>query len=104
MSYSGHGNPGTGAWVVSVWEDTNDKNLAQITLEEVLDIFVESGYTGFVEISSDSPYSGELCYTAKKYWESKGGYKGLPMDELKVSSTTHRSKKAIWGQYRKMKD
>ena len=104
MYYSGHGHPDTGAWVVTLWEQSIEFEKAQITLEEVLDIFKESGYKGFVEISSDSCYSGNLCYRAKKYWESNGGHDKLPMDELKISTTTHRTRKALWGQYRTMKD
>ena len=38
MFYSGHGNPGNGAWVVTLWEDqpTLDLDKTLITLDEVL--------------------------------------------------------------------
>ena len=34
------------------------------TMEEILDKFAASEYKGRVEITSDSCYSGKLCYAA----------------------------------------
>ena len=65
MNYSGHGNEGNGAWEVTCKETTLDFDKFNITLDEVLDVFVESGYKGNIVISSDSCYSGWLCYIAK---------------------------------------
>lgn len=45
-----------------------------------------------------------VCFQAKEWWERKGGPEGdLSMAQLKVAGTTHRTRKARWGQYREMK-
>lgn len=106
MYYSGHGSEGTGGWEVTCKEVALDFDKVTIYLNEVLDIFVESKYKGLVEVSSDSCYSGWLSYIAKEYVENHGGECGtekLPFLELKVSGSAHRTLKAKWGEYRKMK-
>ena len=78
-------------------------------MDEVLKIIIDSDFEGNVEISSDSCFSGRLCFIAKEWYE-----KMLDDDEykhkigkdriLKVSGSTHRDRKTIWGRHRKMKE
>jgi len=75
-----------------------------IKISEVLTIIHESGFKGMVEISSDSCYSGKLAFAAKEFWEEEDGYnKGLSFEGLKVSCSTHKSRKAVWGCFRNMR-
>ena len=95
MYYSGHGSEKNGSWIVSMDPNNTDiLNLdsSRVHIDNVLDMFQESGFTGNVEISSDSCYSGQVCFIAKTWWERQQteGVK-LHMSSLKVAGTTHRS-------------
>ena len=73
MYYSGHGTEENGAWAVYLKELSMDIDDTKIYLNDVLDILVKSRYKGNFEISSDSCYSGSLCYLAKEFYEKNGG-------------------------------
>lgn len=106
MYYSGHGDEKTGGWIVQLENDKTSLNIedCRIQIDDVLKIINESGFKGNVEISSDSCYSGKLCFSAKKFWEEKGGFDGkLSFASLKFAASTHSSRKALWGCYRNMK-
>ena len=60
MFYSGHGHKDKGGWLVCIDEVTNDFSKSMIVFEELWQVIVDSGYTGGVEITSDSCYSGRV--------------------------------------------
>ena len=58
-----------------------------------------------IEITSDSPYSGKLCFAAKTWWEEKKNQETeISFPALFVNSATHSDKKGIWGKYRKLRN
>ena len=68
--YSGHGSQEDGAWKCSMPDGKLgfDRIEYMVSLPEVINKVVESGYTGNVEMTSDSCYSGLLCIEAQKLW------------------------------------
>ena len=72
LYYSGHGNKQGGAWKCSVKDNgiAFDRDEYLIEIEEVIQCIVKSGFNQSVEITSDSCYSGQLCYKAQELWMS----------------------------------
>jgi hypothetical protein len=68
INYTGHGDPETGGWAVSLLEESHDAIMGTILMDDILDIITKSEFKGSMEICSDSPYSGKLCYAAKDYF------------------------------------
>ena len=50
---------------------TDDFSSALICFEDLWNIIYESGFTGGIEITSDSCYSGLICFEAEKFWTDK---------------------------------
>ena len=73
-------------------------------MAEIMEELYKSRYTGNVQIESDSCYSGKLCFEAKKEWEkrSQEGI-GIYCKSFQVFGSSHKDKKAVWGEYTKMK-
>ena len=71
MFYSGHGDPDKGGWLTHQNELTMDFSESLIVFEELWDIILQSEFTGGVEITSDSCYSGRVCEEAERLWNNK---------------------------------
>ena len=41
----------------------------RVTMKEILNIVKESKFNKELEITTDSCFSGKLCYEAKEWWE-----------------------------------
>ena len=72
-------------------------------MKEILDIIAESAYTGIVEITSDSCYSGYLCHAAKKYVTDEETRNKLKVESFKIMASCFKDTKSMWGEYRKYK-
>ena len=55
-------------------------------------------FTGKVEITSDSCFSGKIAYRAKAYCE-KLGKEQLYWKALKISASASPYKKSVWGKF-----
>ena len=60
MFYTGHGNQDKGGWLVYTDWASGDPSDELIVFEDLWEIIVKSGFTGGVEITSDSCYSGRV--------------------------------------------
>ena len=58
-------------------------------MNELLDLFSESGYKGRVEITSDSCYSGKLCHVAYEYFENNLKRKRLQIESFTVMASCY---------------
>ena len=73
-----------------------------VTIYEILDHLNSFKLKSYVAITSDSCYSGLLCYGAKKWWEQNKP--NISFKDLIVVASTNRYMKAQWGEYRKYKE
>ena len=63
--YSGHGREEDGAWKTSKKGGLGfDKSEYFIELHDIINAITKSGYEQNLEITSDSCYSGKLCFKA----------------------------------------
>ena len=73
--YSGHGRELDGAWKTTsertggIAFDEDESNEHFIQIHEVVQAIKDSGYKSYLEITSDSCYSGKLCMMAHYLWE-----------------------------------
>lgn len=97
INYTGHGDPNTGGWVVNMLEESQDALSGTVTIDDVLDIFTKSDFKGSMEISSDSPYSGRLCFAAKDYFTRNN------VDQAnlkyKIMASTDNDQSLPWNTY-----
>jgi hypothetical protein len=111
LYYTGHGHEPTnptnhmihGAWVVASDNGKYDASDRLIYLSEVLDAIYKSGFRGGVEITSESCYSGNLCYKAKEWCQDHPDYFEDNDFYIDVSASTNRNRKGTWGKFGRMK-
>ena len=89
LFYSGHGDPKTGNWVTYSGEGLDEKYY-RLSITEILDLIVKTGYDKEVEFTTDACYSGKQCFEAKKWWEKNKG----KLKMLVVNTTSYRYKKS----------
>ena len=79
-------------------------------MHEILEVIKESGFNKQVELTSDSCYSGQLCYAAKKWWEDNirnHAFTGPDKSQigiLRINATTYKHSRGVWAKYRKCKN
>ena len=97
--YSGHGSIEHGGWMINLEKASLDMFESIVTLDEVLKVIDESEYKGDVEITSDSCYSGQICYHAKAWWEKhkRNGHNISKIKNLRVVASSHGKLRSEWG-------
>ena len=71
LYYTGHGDSETGGWKTFLKELSLEFTANTISIEEILDVVKETKFSGHMEITSDSCFSGLLCHAAREYWMKK---------------------------------
>ena len=75
-----------------------------VNIVEILDMVNLSEFSNDFELTSESCFSGEICHQAKKWIEEKRKAKDKQFRQLSITSSTYRTNKGIWGEYRKFKN
>lgn len=108
LYYVGHGHETQGGWVTYLPEGKGnaivDVDKQVVNIIEILEILNLSDYGNDFELTSESCYSGEICHQAKDWIEEKRRNKDKQFRQLSITSSTYRTNKGIWGDYRKFKN
>ena len=97
--YTGHGERGTGDWLAAMPDICmHGRKDYLVSLDEVLDNIIESGFKQRVRITSDCCYSGNWCHKAKALWTENDKYK-TSFESLDIYASSSPDKAAMWSGY-----